>query len=215
MWQQFQVDGKTSNKRKLSFVFNWLKKSPQKDTEQRDSRHIGQAEERLQEDTDWQTEDREGDNAQRKHVQTGCSFHGSFCEGSGKRSGLAADRIFITSESTSQSQLRSNKTTGTDLGCAAFIERIGTCRDSYSLCSWLWWRPCLLPVTRHPFIRVQLPARDFRERRTNEHQTAHSGLLAVQSELQAKLLYFLHWYSSVIRWASLPISHAACHMAFV
>lgn len=107
----------------------------QKDTEQQDSKRRGRERRGCKKTLTDKLKDREGDNAQRKHVQTDCSFHGSFCEGSGEGSGLAADRIFITSESASQSQLRSNKTAGTDLGCAALMEQIGTCCDSHSLCS--------------------------------------------------------------------------------
>lgn len=64
----------------------------------------------------------------RDRQQTGWSFHGSFCRGSGEGNGLSADGIFITSGSgfATQSQLRSSETAGTDLGYTTHTERIGT-----------------------------------------------------------------------------------------
>jgi len=67
--------------------------------------------------------------------QTGCSFHGSFCRVSGEGKNLSADGIFITSGTgfATQSQLRSSKMAGTDLGFATHTEWTGTLLASYLL----------------------------------------------------------------------------------
>lgn len=155
-------------------------------------------------ETHWQAQRRRrSDKALRKtHMhrdrqQTGCSFHGSFCKGSGEGNGLSADGIFIMSGSglrypvtaekrqdgfdTSGPRRRSPRQSGRAATGGLRVRRQR-------------WRLCHQPVTRHPRSPVRLPARDCGMAPANEYKTALRGLQAVEQKPDMKLVECCTWF---------------------